>query len=352
MSGDATLAQTATKNEKVSTPSPTPAIQGALTVTVLVPTYRRTNDLSRCLAAIARQTRPADEVLLVARDTDEETHHFLASARGIALIAALSPALRLIPVTVAGQVAALNAGLDAATCDVIAIVDDDAAPRLQWLERVVAHFARDARVGGVGGRDWPNHDPAQMRDARSVVGCVQWHGRVIGNHHLGVGAAREVDLLKGANMSYRREAIRNIRFDTRLKGNGSEINNDMAFSLAVQRAGWKNVYDPDVAVDHFPAQRHDEDQRGRFNAFATANVIHNETLTLLEHLPGAVRRSVFLWWAFLVGSRPAPGVAQIPRLIAARDRHALSRWRATLGGRIAGWRTFCESRRNQQSRRG
>jgi len=33
-------------------------------------------------------------------------------------------------------------------------------------------------------------------------------------------------------------------------------------------AGWKLIYDPRVAVDHYPAQRFDEDQRNKFNQIA------------------------------------------------------------------------------------
>jgi len=95
---------------------------------------------------------------------------------------------------------------------------------------------------------------------------VHWFGRVIGNHHLGVGEPRET-CCKGVNMNYRRAAIANLRFDQRLWGPGAQAHNDMAFSLAVRR-GWKLIYDPRVAVDHYPAQRFDEDQRNKFNQIA------------------------------------------------------------------------------------
>ncbi|MGI8501337.1 MAG: glycosyltransferase family 2 protein, partial [Hassallia sp.] len=46
-------------------------------ITVLIPTYRRPLDLVRCLEALKKQTRQADEVLVVVRDTDAETWTFL-----------------------------------------------------------------------------------------------------------------------------------------------------------------------------------------------------------------------------------------------------------------------------------
>ncbi|MHC5721623.1 MAG: glycosyltransferase family 2 protein, partial [Nostoc sp.] len=37
--------------------------------TVLIPTYRRPQDLSRCLLALQEQTKPVDQVIVVVRDT-------------------------------------------------------------------------------------------------------------------------------------------------------------------------------------------------------------------------------------------------------------------------------------------
>jgi len=43
--------------------------------------------------------------------------------------------------------------------------------------------------------DWVYHGTQLEDGARKVIGrCI---GRVIGNHHLGVGEPREVDVLKG-----------------------------------------------------------------------------------------------------------------------------------------------------------
>ncbi len=113
------------------------------TITVLVPTYRRVSDLGRCLEALGRQTRPADEIIVVARDSDEETARLLEEFRQGALH------LRTVIVTVPGQVTALNAGIEAAVGDIISITDDDAAPHPDWLARIRAHFLADSAIGGV-----------------------------------------------------------------------------------------------------------------------------------------------------------------------------------------------------------
>ena len=53
------------------------------------------------------------------------------------------------------------------------------------------------------------------------------------------GAVRDVDYLKGANMSFRVKAVAGARFSTLLRGHGAGPHEDMAFSIAVRRRGWR-----------------------------------------------------------------------------------------------------------------
>ena len=162
-------------------------------VSVLVPTYLRHHDLARCLASLRVQRRAPDIVLVTLREEDEESRaladEFVSSW----------PALRTVPVTQRGVVAAMNAALAVAEGDVLALTDDDAEPLEDWLERIVTILEAEPDVGGVGGRD----EEVAAPGARKIVGRLQWFGRTIGNHHLGVGPARDVDVLKGANCAFR-----------------------------------------------------------------------------------------------------------------------------------------------------
>jgi len=310
-----------------------------LTLSVVIPSYCRPKDLARCLEAVHKQNRQADEVLVTVRDTDTETWTFLASFNPQGL------PLRIIKVSVSvpGVVAAMNMGMDAACGDVITFTDDDAAPHTDWLERIEAHFLSDSNIGGVGGRDWVYHGTQLEEGEREVVGQVQWFGRVIGEHHLGVGEAREVDVLKGVNMSFRRSAIAQMHFDPRMRGTGAQVHFELAFSLALKRAGWKLIYDPKVAVDHFPGQRFDEDQRNRFNDIALFNAVHNETLVLLENLP-STRRAAFVFWATFVGTRDAPGFLQWLRFLPKEGTLAGQKLIASLRGRWQAWETWQQSK--------
>ncbi len=310
-----------------------------LRLEVMVPTYRRTEDLRRCLDALKAQTRPADQIILVVRETDEETLGLLAQYPSNDL------PLTVAPVTELGAVEAMSRGIAAARGDILAITDDDAAPWPDWLERLEAHFESDAHVGGVGGRDWlraaaPLEFGPHNTYNKNGVGKVRWFGRVVGDHHLGEGPARLVDVLKGVNCAYRTSLLQQAGFDARLWGRGAQVHWELALGYAIKAQGYTLVYDPAVAVDHYSGIRHDEDQRVYvFHAQAHRNSVHNETLILLEQQT-RLQRLVFLGWSLLVGTRAAPGLAQVVRLLLKRQAHVGGYFRATQAGRFAGWRSF------------
>src|SRR5262249_15669392 len=145
--------------------------------------------------------------------------------------------------------------------------------------------------------------------SRHEVGVIRRTGRIVGNHHLGVGPARPVRMLKGANMSYRRAAVAALRFDTRLRGAGAQVHNDMAFSMSVRRAGWNVKYAPMIAVDHFPAERFDDDRRDAQTLGALSDAAYNFHLILSGQLDPIDREIAWLWYA-LIGTRVYPGVLQ------------------------------------------
>jgi len=307
-------------------------------ITVTIPTYRRLPDLKRCLEALQKQTRPANQVLVIIRDTDTETWQFFETFDPNVL------PLRTVKVKVPGVVAAMNAGLDVAQGDIIAFTDDDAAPHTDWLARIEHHFLSDPRIGGVGGRDMIYyHGELWTTETKQVVGRLQWFGRLIGNHHLGIGTARYVDVFKGVNMSFRQSAIKALRFEKRMHGTGAQVDFEIPFCLALKRNGWKLIYDPNVVVNHYPAPRFDEDQRHQFNPIALTNAVHNETLALLEHLP-RLQRIIFIVWAILVGTRKYPGFVQWLRFLPSQGSLAGQQWLASIQGRWQGWSTWKESR--------
>lgn len=315
------------------TPLPAPARDAALRVSVLVPTFRRVALVAQCLAALERQTRLPDEVVVVMRDDDQPTLDFIAAYRTDRFV--------VRPVVVPGldATAARNRGVAVATGDVIAMTDDDAAPRPEWLATACRHF-NDPRVGAVGGRDYVHQDGVIVEGEAAVVGRIQWFGRTIGNHHLGSGPARDVTYLKGVNLCYRRTALGEEPLDVRLRGAGAQYGEDFALSLAFHDGGWRVVYDPAVAVDHYPGPLYLSDHRVLAQPGAVYAAVHNETFILLRHL-SAPRRAAFLVWGVLVGTKVMPGAAAAVYLWGVqRVPGSFARFAAALRGRRDGWRSW------------
>jgi glycosyltransferase involved in cell wall biosynthesis len=303
-------------------------------VSVVVPTYKRPQSLARCLDALERQLHPAQEILVVARGEDAPSQE---------VVRARAEPVRLVLVERPGVVAAMNAGIDASSGDVVALTDDDAAPHPDWLARMVAVYESDTheRVAAVGGRDWVHTKQGRLIDESAhTVGIVSWFGRVTGNHHLGVGPARDVQILKGVNLSVRGGLLRAVRIDGRLRGVGTEHHWEVALCLTLAGRGFRIVYDPAIAVEHHLQERV-EDSR-RFDAGELRDSTFNETLALLEYLP-AWRRVSFLTWAFAVGTSPTPGVVQLLRSLPARGGAGWSQFRGAQSGLLAGWRAYHRS---------
>ena len=302
-----------------------------MTISVIVPTYNRVEALLNCMQGIKRQTRYPDEIIVVVRNTDERTLQYLSTIT--------IKNVKVVLIEQTGVIAALNFGIQQSSGSILVLTDDDTVPYTNWLEKIESYYLTKPNVGGVGGRDIVHSRGKAIPAVKQTVGIIKPYGRIIGNHHIGIGNAREVDILKGANMSFRKEAIQGLKFDERLKGTGAQVYNEMEISLSVKKKGWKLIYDPQLCVDHFPAERFDEDRRNGFNETAFFNMAHNETYSILKHFK-FVNRIVYLFWAVIVGSKSSPGVVQFIRILPSQKNVALKKVILALKGRWGGWKTW------------
>jgi GT2 family glycosyltransferase len=316
-----------------------------LSVGVLICSYQRPESLLRGLNAQARQHRQPDDIIVVVRQDDSATLAALASRQPDGL------PLRVMTVCQPGTVHALNTGLEACRTDVLAITDDDTVPHPDWLARINAHFLANPLLGGLGGRDWC-HDGKRFDDrSAKMVGQLRWFGKTVGNHHLGVGSARVVDFLKGANMSYRREAFAKVRFDARLRGSGAQASEDLAFSTSVKRAGWALMFDPLVAVDHYA---HRPEAPRYYSSIAVGKDLtglydcgHNEVVAIWPNLT-PIGRAAYVPWSFLVGTGASPGIVQAIRYTPRLGFGSWRRFAAAQRGKAAGLATIFSNGRGDR----
>ena len=216
-----------------------------LTIAVVVPTFQRPERLRGCLPGLAQQLDPADEVIVVVRESDRETRQVVQ-----AFVNGRSDISGRCSLTGPVWWQRWSVGPRLLTPDVVAFTDDDAVPsRVDSCAPAGRRFLSPA-VGVVGGRDIING----TGDANCcTVGRISRWGRMVGNHHRGIGPPRDVDVLKGVNMAARAEKALSLPLG--FPGSGAQPHSEVAICLEAARRGWRVVYDPAITVRHFPADR-------------------------------------------------------------------------------------------------
>lgn len=139
----------------------------AAATSVVVSTYdeKRWDDLAACVASLGEQTRPPLETIVVV----DHNEALLKRA------AAAFPAAKVIPNRrPRGLAGARNSGIDAASGEIIAFIDDDARAEPEWLAQLEGCFT-DTRAIGAGGALLPRWEgpPAGWlpREFYWVFGC-------------------------------------------------------------------------------------------------------------------------------------------------------------------------------------
>lgn len=285
--------------------------------------------LRHCLMGLAaQQTQPA-QVVVVRRDSDEETAKAIAESPIV---------VTEVVVSKAGVLAALVAGAAASTEAIVAFTDDDAVARPEWLSVLLTHYTAPT-VGGVGGRDVVPSE-AEPTVASHAVGQISAWGRTTGGHHLGYGPATQVDVLKGVNMSFRREAL---ALPTQLRGEGAQVHNEIYVSLWVAAQGWHLIYDPAALVDHYVGPRFDEDGRDTRSSQALADEAFNLVWALTGLRPHLRwRRAAF---GVLIGDRATPGLVRGAVALLRRERNVVRYLGPSLRGQIAALRAVARGHR-------
>jgi GT2 family glycosyltransferase len=324
-----------------------PAVISHLTVSVLIPSWKRPAALLRCLRALARQTRPPDEVFVIWQADDVATAEAVEAARG-----ELPATLRLLHSPTSGVVPAENLGLRAAAAgDLILLIDDDAVPPPDWVARHAAHYA-DPTVGAVGGPA-DNYFDGRLLPRRSVepVGRLTWYGRALGNmfnQPLGWRGRppRDVDHLVGYNLSFRRAALGEFEAGLRRYWQLFELD----ACLQVKARGYRVLFDFANVVDHFPTNTAYTPGRGGDLVVKVDNGSYNQGFVLAKHstAPVALCRLLYLC---LVGSTAAPGL--LASLVAWRRfgnaRLEFQVLRRALRHHWLGWRAGRRARRSAKA---
>ena len=134
---------------------------------VVIPAYNEEQYLGHCLAALARQTCPADrfEVIVVDNGSTDATAEIARRYGGVRVIAEPRK----------GVAHARQAGFATARGAIIASTDADTVVPPFWVERIMEHFRADPALGAVYGPvHWPDGRPMEQLLVRYPVTWGLW----------------------------------------------------------------------------------------------------------------------------------------------------------------------------------
>lgn len=179
-------------------------------VSVVIPVLDDAEELTGCLAALAAQSRPADEIVVVDNGC---TDHSATLAR--------ESGARVVREPRRGIPAAAATGYDEATGEVICRLDADSRPGPDWLERIVGAFTDDPALDALSG-------PGEF------LGLTGWRARAarllyMEAYFASVGSAMAHPTLFGSNLAMRRSAWERVR--DRVHRDDPELHDDIDLSF-------------------------------------------------------------------------------------------------------------------------
>ncbi|MBY6060275.1 glycosyltransferase family 2 protein [Microbacterium esteraromaticum] len=272
---------------------------------VVVATYKRPDHVRKCLEHIRAQTRQPQRVVVVDASPDSLTK----------TVAEEFPEVdyRRNDLGVGTLAASRAIGIQGATEDIIAFIDDDAYAEPEWLAEILRAFEAPG-VGAVGGRA-DNNRPGEELEGWDRIGRFLPDGTLTGNFGADPGRIVETDHMLGANMSVRTDALRAIG-GIHDYYPGTCLREDSDLALRVKLAGYRVVFAPRAVVLHVAgeyAKGKRFDLRYRFYAARNHILLLTTVLGwrdphLLRHIARMMRVAGREMWAGMTGIATKPTV--------------------------------------------
>lgn len=200
-------------------------------VTVIIPTYKDTDFVLRCMDALSKQTYPKDnfEVLII-NNAPQDKINFASRFKNLNIIDEFKP----------GSYAARNKGLSYANGSIIAFTDSDCVPSQDWILNAIKIFETTPKIERLTGPVRIFREPYSSWLAWKFESITAFNQRF--NVQKGVSVT--------ANLFVKREIFNTVGyFDANLFSGG-----DIEWNERATRAGFGLLFSEDVIVNH-PARK-------------------------------------------------------------------------------------------------
>jgi len=219
-------------------------------ISVIVCTYNGSKTIRDCLEGLLALEYPNYEVIIVDDGSTDGTREIVKQY-----------GFRVISTANRGLSSARNTGLEAASGEIVAYLDDDAFPDPHWLTFLASSFMNTRHVGFGG----PNIPPLGDGPIAECVAAAPG-----GPIHVLV-SDQEAEHIPGCNMAFRKDALKAVGgFDSQFRIAGDDV--DLCWSL--QQRGWTLGFSPAAVVWHH--------RRNSVQAYWRQQVNYGKAEALLE----------------------------------------------------------------------
>jgi GT2 family glycosyltransferase len=219
---------------------------------IVIPTYRRGDQLAECLESVCALDYPKDAIDVVIIDNGGEQN-----TRNVALPFSNRLTIHyLVNVRNRGYGFSVNRGIVESSGDAILLLNDDARPFPDLLKECDALLESDPAIGCVGCRVIEQG----YENWGTTIGQIRDDGVIVGNFDVDCGTPVEVEHVYGFCYVFTREAVRRAGLNDRTLlaqsySSGNRIETDHC--LSIRRAGLKVVYNPRMVARHLAKPRPD-----------------------------------------------------------------------------------------------
>lgn len=213
---------------------------------IIVPTCNRKEDLVKLIDSILNQTVLPAEIIIIDQSENDDTRKYLEGCKTHLLTMSNKTHLIYRHQIKKSLVVARNNGIDIASGEIVSFLDDDVVLFQNYYEKVLDYFYSDKKIGGISGNvilenkfhNWKDRlrkilNNVFLIDNFNGKMTVSGFGHPLHGFEAENGTPRQVEMLSGCNMNYRREFLKDDKFDEWFIGYG--YREDAEFSYRISR---------------------------------------------------------------------------------------------------------------------